>query len=90
MPSAPIPPPPVAQVQRPHGYTDIKKIEARINNNMERMVNINMKKMMRMMTEKFSQSTSSAREQSTFLSQPEVNPKGHASSFSSRVNPGKM
>jgi len=44
LPNAPRPPPPVAQIQPPPGYTDIDKIERRLNNNMERMVNANMEK----------------------------------------------
>ena len=52
LPNAPRPPPPpIAQVQPPLSYTDIDKIERRLNNNMERIVNANMKKMMRIMTE---------------------------------------
>ena len=35
------------------GYTDIDKIETRINNNVERMINANTEKIMRMMTEQF-------------------------------------
>jgi len=58
-------------------------IETRINNNVERMINANMKRMMRMMTEQLFQLASSSRGPATFLSQPEVNPKGHASSSSS-------
>ena len=50
-PNAPRPPPPVAQVQPPPGYTDIDKIERRINKNVERMINANMEIMMRMTTE---------------------------------------
>ena len=79
-PNASRPPPPVAQVQPPPGYTDIDKLERRINNNVERMINANMEKMMRMMTEQFSQLVSSSREPDTFSSQPEMNPKGYASS----------
>ena len=54
VPHAPKPPPPIAQVQPPLGYTDIDKLEKRINNNVERMINANMERMMRMMTEQFS------------------------------------
>jgi len=45
----------------------------------ERLINANMKRMMRMMSEQFFQLASSSRKPGTFLSQPEVNPKGHAS-----------
>jgi len=48
---APRPPTPVAQVQPSAGYSDIDKIERRINNNVERMINGNMRRMIRMMTE---------------------------------------
>jgi len=41
---------------------------------------------MRMMTEQFSQLASSSRQPGTFPSQPEVNPKGHASSSSGNPN----
>ena len=51
VPNAPTPPPPIAQVQPPPGYTDIDKLERRINNNVERMINTNIERMMRMMTE---------------------------------------
>ena len=44
---------PITQVRTPRGYTNIDKIERRINNNMERIINANMEKMMRMMTEQF-------------------------------------
>ena len=44
LPNAPRPPPPVAQIQPPPGYTNMDKIERRLNNNMERMVNANMEK----------------------------------------------
>jgi len=57
-------------------------MERRINNNAERMINANMETMMRMMSEQFFQLASSSREPGTFPSQPEVNPKGHASSSS--------
>ena len=50
VPNASRTPPPVAQVQPPPGYSNINKIERRINANVKRMVNANMKKMMRMMT----------------------------------------
>ena len=49
--NAPRPPPPIAQVQPPPGYTDIDKFERRVNNNVERMINANMERMIRMMTE---------------------------------------
>ena len=51
MPNAPKPSPPIALIQHPFGYTDIDKIEIRINNNVERMINANMEKMMRMTSE---------------------------------------
>jgi len=51
VPNAPRPPPFIAQVQPPPGYTDIDKLERRISNNAERMINANMERMMRMMTE---------------------------------------
>ena len=89
MPNATRPPPPVAQAQPPPGYADIDRMERRINSNVERMISANMEKMMRMMTEKFSQLVSYSREPSTFLRQPEVNPKGHTSSSSS-ANPIKV
>jgi len=38
--NAPRPPPPVAQVQTPLGYTDLDKTERRISN-VERMINAN-------------------------------------------------
>jgi len=82
VPNAPRPPPLIAQVQPPPGYINIDKLERGINNNVERMINANMERMMRMMTEQFSQLTSSFREPGTSPSQPEVNPKGHASPFS--------
>jgi len=82
VPNAPRPPPPVFQVQPSPSYTDIDKIERGNNSNVERMINANMERMMRMMTEQFFQLTSSFKEQGTFPSQPEVNPKGHASSSS--------
>jgi len=50
VPNAPKPLPPIAQVQPPLGYTDIDKLERRINNNVERMINANIERMMRMMT----------------------------------------
>ena len=53
---------------------------------MERLINANMERMMRMITEQFSQLASSSRELGTFPSQPEVNPKGHASSSSGNPN----
>jgi len=86
VPNAPRPPPPVAQVQPPLGYTDIDKLERRINNNVEGMINVNMERMMRMITEQFSQLASSSRELGNFPSQPEVNPKGHDSSSFSNPN----
>jgi len=86
--NAPRPPPPVAQAQRPPGYTDIDRIERRINSNVEGMISANMEKMMRMMTEQFFQLASSSREPGTFSSQPKVNPKGHTSSSSS-ANPSE-
>jgi len=88
VPNAPRPPMPVTQIQPPPGYTDIDKIERRINSNVQRMINANMEKMMRMMTEQLFQLASSSRETSTFPSQPEVNPKGHASSYSD-ANPSE-
>jgi len=87
IPNAPRPPPLVAQVRPPPGYSNIDKMKRRINNNVERMINANMERIMRMMTEQFSQLASSSREPGTFPSQPEVNPKGHASSSSG--NPSK-
>jgi len=45
------PPPPIAQVQLSPSYTDIDKLERRINNNVERMINTNIETMMRMMVE---------------------------------------
>jgi len=74
-------PPPVTQIQPTPGYTDIDKIERRLNSSIERMVNANIKKMMRMMTEQFFQLASSSKEASTFPNQPEMNPKGLVSSF---------
>jgi len=50
VPNAPRPPPPIAQVQPPPDYTDIDKLEMRINKNVERMINANMEIMMRMTT----------------------------------------
>jgi len=44
IPNAPKPPPPATQVQPLPSYTDIDKIERRLNNNMERMMNANMEK----------------------------------------------
>jgi len=44
IPNAPKPPSLVAQVQPSRGYTDIEKIERRLDNNMERMINANMEK----------------------------------------------
>jgi len=41
----------MTQVQPPPGYTDIDKLEKRINNNVERIINANMERMMRMMIE---------------------------------------
>jgi len=79
VPNAPRPTPPIVQVQPSPGYTDIDKLERRINNNMERMINANMERIMRMMTEQFSELASSSKKLGTFLSQPEVNPKGHTS-----------
>jgi len=76
---APRPLPLIAQVQPLFGYTNIDKLERRINNNVERMINANVERMMRMMIEQFSQLVSSFREPGTFPSQPEVNNKGHAS-----------
>jgi len=88
IPNAPPPPlpPPTAQVQPPLGYTDTDKLERRINNNVERMINTNMERMMRMMTEQFFHLASSSRERGTFLSQPKVNPKGHASPSTGNPN----
>jgi len=86
VPNAPRPPPPIAQVQSLPGYTDSNKLEKIINNNVKRMINANMKRMMRMMTEQFFQLASSLREPGTFPSQPEMNPKGHASSSSGNPN----
>ena len=43
--------PSVAQVQPSPDYTDINKIEGRINNNVERMINANIERMMSMITE---------------------------------------
>ena len=54
MPNAPRPPAPVAQAQPPSDYTNIDRMERRINSNVERMISANMKKMMRMMTEQSS------------------------------------
>jgi len=51
VPNAPRPLPPVAQAQPPPGYTDIDRMERRINGNVERMISANMEKMMRMMNE---------------------------------------
>jgi len=51
------------------------------------MINVNIKRMMRMMTEQFSQLASSYRESGSFLSQPEVNPKGRT--FSSSGSPSE-
>ena len=62
MPNAPRSPPPIAQVQPPPGYTDIDKLERRINNNVEVLTNANMEIMMRLMTKQFSQLASSSRE----------------------------
>ena len=50
------------------------------------MISANMEKMIRMMTEQFFKLASSSRESGTFPSQPEVNPKGHASSSSDNPN----
>jgi len=36
------------------GYTDIDKLERRIDNNVERMINSNIKRIMGMMNEQFS------------------------------------
>jgi len=47
---------------------------------MERMIYANIEKIMRMITEQFFQLASSSRKPGAFPSQPEVNPKGHASS----------
>ena len=69
VPNAPRPPPPIAQVQPPPSYTDIDKLERRINNNMESMINANMERMMRIMTEQFFRLASSSRKPNTFLSQ---------------------
>ena len=73
MPNALRPPPRVAQAQPPLGYTDVDRIERRINSNVERMISANMEKMMRMMIEQFFQLASSSREPGTFPSQPELN-----------------
>jgi len=89
VPNAPRPPPPVTQAQPLPGYTDIDRMERRINSNVERMISANMKKMMQMMTEQFSQLASSSRELGAFPSQLEVNPKGHTSS-SSGANPSEF
>ena len=51
VPNATKPPPPVPQAQPPPGYTDIDRMERRINSNVERMISANMEKMMRMMIE---------------------------------------
>ena len=85
MHNAPRAPPPIAQVQPPPGYTDIDKLERRINNNVERMINVNMERMIRIMTEQFFQLALSSRKSGTFPSQPEVNPKVHASSSSGNL-----
>ena len=88
MPNAPRPPPSIAQVQSPPGYTDIDELERRINNNLDRMINANMERIMRMMIDQFSQSALSSREPGTFPSQPEVNLKGYAcSSFGNPNEP---
>ena len=88
MPNASRSPLPTTQVYPPPNNTDIDKIKRRINNNVERMINANMEKMIRMMTEQFFQLASSIRKPSTFPTQPELNPKGHASS-SYGVNPSE-
>ena len=72
-------------MQPPPSYTNIDKIERRINSNAERMINANMERMMRMMTEQFFQLASSSKKAGTFPSQSEVNPQGHVS-FSSSAN----
>jgi len=51
MPSAPRPPLFASKIQHPLGYTDVDKIERRINNNLDGMTNTDIEKMMRMMTE---------------------------------------
>jgi len=51
VPNAPRPLPSVAQAQPPSRYTDMDRMERRINSNVERMISANMEKMMRMMTE---------------------------------------
>ena len=51
VPNVPRPPPPILQVQPPPSYTDIDKLERKINNNVQRMINANMERMTRMMTE---------------------------------------
>jgi len=76
-------PPPIAQVQPPPGYTDIDKLEGRINKNVERMINANMERMMRMLTKQFSQLASSSRQSGTFPSQPDV-------SLKARNNPSPL
>jgi len=53
VPNAPTLPPLVVQVRPPPSYTDIDKLERRINNNVERMINANIERMMRMMTNSF-------------------------------------
>ena len=63
-------------------------MERIINSNVERMGSANMEKMMQIMTEQFFQLASSSRKSGTFPSQPELNPKGHASS-SSGANPSE-
>ena len=68
VPNAPRPLPPIAQVQPPPSYTNIDKLERRINNNVERMINANMERMMRMTTEQFFQLASSSKELGTFPS----------------------
>ena len=52
------------------------------------MISANMEIVMRIMTEQFFQLASSSRKSSTFLSQPEVNPRENTSS-SSVVNPSE-
>jgi len=50
------------------------------------MISTDMERIMKMMIEQFFQLASSFREPSTFLTQPEVDPKGHASSSSGNPN----
>jgi len=86
VPNAPRPPPSMTQVQFPPRYTDIDKLERRINNNVEIMINSNMDRMMRMMTEQFFQLALSSRKPGIFPSQPEMNSKDHGSSSAGNPN----